>query len=256
MWRYELAKLGGLAMAMSLISPPAAQAQTAQPVDARMMKSPRLEKETSLPQEESGALASLSAFRVEQALATSLSQNTKSVVAEVGDVRVMLSASRSKKDHSALQLLSPRPTTGNFAVAGAVEFDLGKSDSIGLFGTWSKERRKPLSLFPSRKYFTSDAQSFSLDWTHNDRFVASLSRFSTGPAGNRTQTERMVDLAGGGMKKATGFALALTSLPPAQRQGVTYGLNVRQQHVAEDSWLGRQSGQNETIGSVFLAFKF
>ena len=185
-----------------------------------------------------------------------LRQKSRSVAGEFGDMRLLLTASRSKRDHSLIEDMLPPQTTATMAVGAAVEIDLGKTDTIGLFGNWTKERRKAITTLPSRKHFTSDLQSIGLSWSHDDMFNASLARFAAGPSGRRTPNEYMVDLAGGAPKKATGFAFTLASIPQTGHPHITYGFDVRQQHVAKDSWIGRILAPNETIGAVFLGYKF
>jgi hypothetical protein len=253
-----IATLGGLTAAVWLISPCPLQAQDAQP--ALIDKSENLDWEPTSPQPLRTAVTkpvvSDMVLAIDRAVVGSLPQKSNSVSSEIGDLRVLLSASRSKREHSLIQDLLSQPTTSNLAVGGAVEFDLGNIDSIALFGNWTKVRRKPITLFPSRKHFTSDAQSFGMSWIHDDQFLTSLVRFSTGPSGSRTPTERMVEVAGGGLKKANGFAVTLAHPPRVERWGMTYGLDLRQQHVVEDNWFSPTSGQNETIEAVFLAWKF
>jgi hypothetical protein len=143
------------------------------------------------------------------------------------------------------------PTAGD-----AVEIDLGKAECIGVFGNWIKERKKPISLFPSRRHFAWDAQSFGLGLAHDDRFIASVSHFSTDPSRNRTPTERMVDLAGSGMQQATGMAFTVASIQTVSQHDLTYGFGVRQQQNHVDIMSAQTPRRNETIGSVFLAFRF
>jgi hypothetical protein len=249
---------GGLAMAMCVFSSTPAQASDPQSAVAdglRDMQWTLAPSPSSRPTATKLPTSHMS-LAVNRSVTGSVSQNANSITGEIGEMRVLLSASRSKRDHNLIQDLLPRPTMSNMTVSGAVEIDLGKSDSVGLFGNWTKERRKPVTLLPSRKYFTSDAQSVGVSWTHDDQFVASLARFSTGPSGSRTSIERIVDLAGGGVRKASGIAFTLANLPPAEGRSMTYGFDVRQQNVVEDSWSGLISGKNETIGAVFLAYKF
>lgn len=258
MQRLKFAGLGRLAMATGLLWSQIAHAGDAPATRRNELASLNwhLNSPPSTPPTRLSALGLATMLPHDRDLGDALLQKSKSVDAEIGDVRMTLAASRTKGAVATVQNLSPRSTVSDYTVAGAVEFDLGKADSVGFFGNWTKERRKPLILFPSRRHFSSDAQSFGLGWTHNDRFVASLTRFSIGPSGSRTPTERMFDLAGGGFKKATGLAFTLTSLPPEKEIGATYGFDLRQQRSLESGFTNFASARNETIGTLFLAYKF
>lgn len=183
-------------------------------------------------------------------------RKTRVAASEIGDIRLMLSASQTIKQHDLLGAPPPRLPKASLIAGAAIEWDMGKEDSLGLFGSYTRERSKPLALFPSRRHFGAEALAVGLEWTHDDSFVASIGGYSTGPSGNRTAVERMVDLAGGGLKDAKGAEFQLMALPADDRAGGSYGFRLQQQRVTLDNLFGQPARRTETIGSFFVAYKF
>lgn len=181
---------------------------------------------------------------------------TRAASAEIGDAQLTLSATRSKKVRSQGLVDVPSSSRPMLSAAGELSFDLGASDSLALFGQWSRVKYRPIALLPGRKFLASQEQAAGLRWTNGGRFETTLAAYRVGPSGRRSGLERMVELAGGSPRRASGFSLTLVGHPDVRHDRLSYGVDLRQQRTDFANGFAPAARANEAIGSVFFRMEF
>lgn len=181
---------------------------------------------------------------------------TRAVSAEIGDAQLTLSATRSKKVRSPSLVDMPSYSRPMLSAAGELRLDLSASDNVALFGQWSRVKFRPLAMLPGRKYLASQEQAAGLRWTRDGQFETTLAAYRVGPAGRRSDLERMVELAGGALRRASGLSLTLTGHPGVRNDRLSYGIDLRQQRTDLANGFGSTLRANEAIGSVFLQLQY
>ena len=174
---------------------------------------------------------------------------------DIGDIQVLLSSIHTRRAHPSPDAHIATKRASAMGAGAAIALNVGKSDSIGLFGTWTRERRKQILAASPRRNFASIEQSAGLSLNHENRLFTSLAAYRIGPSGSRSPVERILDLAGGGPRKASGVSFTFTSSPFSDTDRLSYGFDLRQQRAERNAF--GQSGKraNEAIGSLFFRAK-
>lgn len=175
---------------------------------------------------------------------------------EVGEFELTLSAMKAKKDRRAGGLDWPSSYRPMFGASGELSIDLGASDELAIVGQWTRKKFKPVQILPGRRFLASEEQIAGLRWTNEARYETQLSWYRIGPAGRRSDLERMIELSSGAPRSGEGWAITFVAHTPGRRDLFRYGVDMRQQATLDKKGLGPQIHSNEVIGTAFIRMLF
>jgi hypothetical protein len=180
----------------------------------------------------------------------------KAFSADLGDVTLLIATIRSKSVRIDGLSNFAHSRFANMEAYAGIEAPLNSHDAISLTGNWALERRRPSLLISTHNQFRTTDRAISLSWTRDDRFQLSLSVFNTRPSGNRSTSERRVDLAAGSPRAARGVGLEFTSTPTHEPDKLAFGVDLRQQSGEANYTANRVLYRPETRGQLFLRATF
>lgn len=235
---------------------PAGARETARPPDAEGQRLPSLDERPSPPSERSDLAKPPFRFR-QMAGAATIRTQSRAHEWDGGSLTLntMRAKSRPRTDGPALFNFN------RFAVLATdlgVVHDLDASNSVSLGLSYAQERRRPSLIVAAHKAYKTHNTAVTLGWTHNATFRLSASLFATRFNRNRSERERMVQLAGGAPLATRGMALTASFSPTRDPDQNSYGVELRSQSLAQrDAGLiGVAAGRRDARVGIFLRQSF
>jgi hypothetical protein len=167
-------------------------------------------------------------------MAGTMGPKTQSLAHEWRNGSLMMNTMRAKSLRLADREL--RLNFNRFSVWGAdlgLVHDLNGKQSVSLGVSYALERRRPsFSVAPHNAYYTTH-KAITLGWTRDGTFRLNASLFSSQLNRQRSERERIVELAGGAQPASSGMALIASVSPTRDLDHLAYGIDLRSQSFAQ-----------------------
>ncbi|WP_411291482.1 hypothetical protein [Sphingorhabdus sp.] len=155
-------------------------------------------------------------------------------------------------------------TSPNFNRYSVMATDIGMvqevsgRDSISAGLSYALENRRPSINIAAHNIYRTGNIAATLGWTRHSAFRLSTSVFSTEPITQRSDPERLVEIAGGAAVSAQGVSLTASFSPIRDFANFGYGLELRNQLISQrDAALfGGSSGRSDARLAIFLRKSF
>ena len=185
-------------------------------------------------------------------------QKTKTIkrAFEMGSFNALFEASRSKTEQSDGLSYFARPRVASLQTRAALLSDITSSDALAMTASFTRERRRPAIMIAQRKNVSSNDRSFSLGWTHDDTFQLAISAYDVRPSRNSGSATRIVELASGAPRAATGVGFSLSLAPTGNSQEMSLSLNVTQKRAELPSLNDNRRRVNESASAVSVRYAF
>jgi hypothetical protein len=185
-----------------------------------------------------------------------LKSRTRSYGFEAGDADALIETTRSKSERvdGLPSFVSPR--TARIETRIVLENAISPKDRLAVIGSVARERRRPAVLIAQHNHMTSSDISFSVGWNHDEHFQLSMGVFDIGPTRQQSVTDRLIAIASGVPRSASGIALSFNLVPIPNRDTLSLGFNLRRQNT---EWNQPNSGSGrvgETVGAISARLRF
>lgn len=175
------------------------------------------------------------------------------------DGSLMLNIMRAKSQRRSNDL--PLPNFNRYSVM-ATDIDMVQEisgrDSISAGLSYALENRRPSITIAAHNIYRTGNMAATLSWTRDSAFRLSTSLFATSPVTQRSNPERLVEIAGGAPLSARGVSLTASSSPSHDMANFSYGIEIKGQRMSQRdaSLFGASSGRSDTRLGLFLRKSF
>ena len=145
-----------------------------------------------------------------------------------------------------------------WSVDASFDQTLGSRDMLSLLASYDWQRRRPAYYLGTRNIYRTEGRSVAVQWTHDQRWLASLGYSGQRAGSAHSALERGVELAGGALPSRRGANLLASFSPTGDAEALALGLDLRRErYSARDAdLLGNGSAHTGTRAAVFVQRSF
>jgi hypothetical protein len=175
---------------------------------------------------------------------------------EAGNIDATIETTRAKSLRVDGLSSFARPRYARIETRLGLETGISPKDMQALIGSIARERRQPAVLIEQHNHITDNDVSLSLGWNHDDHIQLSMGVFDIRSTRQNSRTDRLIAIASGEPRSASGVALSLNLAPTGNRDTFSLGFDLRRQN-AESNQSSIEGGHvRETISALSAQLKF
>jgi hypothetical protein len=175
------------------------------------------------------------------------------------DGSLTLNIMRAKSQRRSNDL--PSPNFNRYSVMATdirIVREVNGRDSISAGLSYALENRRPSINIAAHNIYRTGNMAATLGWTRDSAFRLAASLFSTEPITQRSDPERLVQIAGGAPLSAQGISLTASFSPTRDLASFSYGVDIRNQQMSQSdaALFGAPVGRSEARLGFFLRKSF